>query len=200
MSDKLTAEELAKVRAKYPLSRDVEMLSGGGFVFKAETLLVSATQPPCGVSEEENKRIGMINLSPENSPPTNERTTDLRSASKTSDPYNQGDSSILQELQNVDNKRQAREAASSSDVDYQTGASEEDGRDYGIFHVSITLRMADRRRKDIDGMLSSIFDCLVHARRRLLDPHQDDSSSSRTRSRKRGGKHHNPEKITKLPF
>jgi len=42
-----------------------------------------------------------------------------------------------------------------------------DGKVHPKFRVTIILRYADRRRRDIDGSASTILDCLVTATRRF---------------------------------
>lgn len=42
-----------------------------------------------------------------------------------------------------------------------------DGASHPKFRISIDFLVADRRRRDADGMLSTILDCLVHAQGRL---------------------------------
>lgn len=43
-----------------------------------------------------------------------------------------------------------------------------DGKSDQGFHVSIEFHISDNRRRDLDGMCATIFDCLIHARGRLL--------------------------------
>lgn len=43
------------------------------------------------------------------------------------------------------------------------------GDDHLRFRISIALRYAGRQRRDIDGAASTLLDCLMAARRRLLD-------------------------------
>jgi len=47
-----------------------------------------------------------------------------------------------------------------------------DARVHGQFRVTVTLRVSDNRKRDADGALSTLLDCLVNAARRLgsVDP------------------------------
>lgn len=50
----------------------------------------------------------------------------------------------------------------------QPQATEVDERSYGQFHVAITLFVSDERERDGDGAESTLLDCLIAARKRLL--------------------------------
>jgi hypothetical protein len=44
-----------------------------------------------------------------------------------------------------------------------------DAGDNRRFRVTANFRFSDRRRRDLDGCTATVMDCLVNARRRLLD-------------------------------
>lgn len=64
---------------------------------------------------------------------------------------------IHEEQQDVDGQK-ANHKARTSDVD---------GDSHPKFRVAITLYVSDARRRDADGALTTILDCLVHAVRRF---------------------------------
>jgi hypothetical protein len=108
-----------------------------------------------------------------------------------------------EEQQNDYHEESEGQTVGASDPDNQTGVSDSLGGDHGLFEVTIDFRFSDRRRRDLDGMLSTILDCLVHARRRCLDPHTEDPGASepmRPRRRKRKDQHPKIDVSGKLPF
>lgn len=44
-----------------------------------------------------------------------------------------------------------------------------DGKDHNRFRVTINLRVCDRRRRDADGAVTTLLDCIVSAVRRLAE-------------------------------
>ena len=67
---------------------------------------------------------------------------------------------VVQELQKGDPSRPA--------APYRPKNKGVDGKDHPRFRVSVTLLMSDQRDRDPDGAVSTLMDCLVSARRRLL--------------------------------
>lgn len=57
--------------------------------------------------------------------------------------------------------------ADAGKVDHKTGVSEVDGSVRPQFRVTVTLGYGDERRRDADGAVSTILDCLIAARRQL---------------------------------
>lgn len=53
------------------------------------------------------------------------------------------------------------------------------------FGVTITMRVSDNLRRDLDGMCSTVLDALISARRRLLAVHSKTHGKDRT-SKQRG--------------
>lgn len=77
-----------------------------------------------------------------------------------------------------------------------------DGAGHPQYRISVTLRFSDYRRKDPDGCLSTIMDCITSAVGRLLGVVSGDIGKKRVvRSRSRGGDHSNRTTVTgKVPF
>ena len=69
------------------------------------------------------------------------------------------DNSIVQKQEN--NLRQS--------ANNKPKAKKVNAANYPKFRVTIVFRFPDYIRRDADGCLSTLFDCIVHARRRLLD-------------------------------
>lgn len=114
---------------------------------------------------------------------------------------NRGDSPREEEQQDADNEGPAGQAPPPPDADNEAGVPAGIGEDHGVFAVSVVVRLPDRRRRDLDGIFSSILDCLVTTRRRLLDTHSDTEDSRRTvRSRRRRSYHHHTKAVGKVPF
>lgn len=86
--------------------------------------------------------------------------------------------------------------------DYQAGVSADDGRDDCQHRVTIVVRFSNRLRTDLSGKLDTILDCLVRARRRLLDKAAGNYDPSRTvRAGKRGSNNRDRAAVKqKLPF
>lgn len=51
---------------------------------------------------------------------------------------------------------------------HEPEAAKVDGELHPRFRVTVTLYVSDNRRRDADGALSTIMDCVIAARRRLL--------------------------------
>ncbi len=183
----MTAEELLLVKVKFPVSKDVEKLSLGGVAVPKTSGLTTAS-------------VGAGPAQP--SPVQGNENYAARPIRKAKSRYvgREGKRAFLQKLENANSEGSERQAVGTATIDHQAGDSETDGGDHGVFQVTITFRMADRRRKDIDGMLSTLLDCLVRARRRCLDPNPQDESRSRTVSRRRRRDNHHPKALGPLPF
>lgn len=75
--------------------------------------------------------------------------------------------------------------------DNQAGISATDGDDDCQHRITITVRFSNRLRTDLSGKLDTILDCIVRARRRLLDkapgnPHSSGAMRAGKRRSKRG--------------
>ena len=66
-------------------------------------------------------------------------------------------SSLIQKLE--DDHKEKREALSNNTSEETKG----DEKNIGIFQVSVAFFIRDLRKRDLDGMLSTIMDCLIHA-------------------------------------
>lgn len=55
-------------------------------------------------------------------------------------------------------------------------SKKEDAANRGQFCCTVTLRFSDYRQQDPDGVWATLIDCLVRARRRLLDEAAQDGS------------------------
>lgn len=189
----VTPEEMLKVRAKFPVSQDVALRSlslSGTAVPKT-----SGVNPgPCG-PDPELKPPAQGTFSNEPARPVRQR--------KTPKAGREGKRAFVQELQNADRQKPAGHTAGETFDDHQAGTPTTYGGDYGKFRVAITFLMPDRRRKDIDGMCSTILDCLIRARRRLLDPHPRTApvrSAGRARGVRRRTDQYHPPVGSKVPF
>ena len=91
--------------------------------------------------------------------------------------------------------------ARASNADHKARKAKAHGRDHGKFHLTITLRFSDRIRRDPDGIFSTLCDCLLRARRRLLDEAQGNPDQVRTVPAGRR-RRHTPYRapVGKLPF
>lgn len=78
---------------------------------------------------------------------------------------NGGPRPIVQKHETLHPGQQDRKAADPDAGQHQ----ETDGAHHKRFSVSIDFRISDNRRRDLDGMLATVMDCLQAARRRL-DP------------------------------
>ena len=65
-------------------------------------------------------------------------------------------------------KLQEQQASDAGSAHHKSKAPKVDAASGGEFCIAITLGASDRRRRDGDGAESTILDCLVTARRRLL--------------------------------
>ena len=84
-------------------------------------------------------------------------------------------------------------AAEVSDADHQAGTAKTNAGDHRQFGVSIVVRVSDRRRRDLDGILSTLMDCLTRVRGRLSHPSSKDNHSGgamRARARRRRDNDH----------
>lgn len=64
-------------------------------------------------------------------------------------------------------KLQEQQNAHSGKANHRPKEAEEDGRDHPRFEVSVDLLVSDERRRDADGALSTLLDCLVQALRKV---------------------------------
>src|ERR1035441_6044853 len=89
---------------------------------------------------------------------------------------NQGnDCAVIQEQQTVNRPRKRRKTATKAASDYESALPEDHGRDGGQFSLTATFRFPDYRRRDLDGRLSTLCDCIIRARRRCLEDAPADS-------------------------
>lgn len=186
--DALSANDIEAVRAKYGMSAAVEELSMGresvrNGVTSALGGAVSTVDSPARPSEKYADPSRPV------------RKAKARYAG------HQGHRAFVQELENANHQEPPGKATEPAPVDYEAGISGIDGGDHGLFQVTITLRYPDQLRRDPHGSAETILDCLVRARRRLLDPDPDLGDKKRTRSRK-SRSHDHPAKTVKkwVPF
>lgn len=182
----LSQSEIEAVRAKYGMSAAVEQLSLGrsnaSGMTSAPGSAVPTVQPPAqGFKEHEPAR-------------TIRKAKARRSGVE-------GHRAFVQELENADHQEPTREAPAAPDVDHETGVSGIDGADHGVFQITIALRYPDRLRRDPHGAAETILDCLVRARRRLLDPNYRPSDRVRSGRGKSRRDNHSPKTVRKwVPF
>ncbi len=58
--------------------------------------------------------------------------------------------------------------ARNSHSDHKPRRAKNKQPDHPKYRVTIIWRVSDKRRRDNDGMLATVMDCLVHATRRLV--------------------------------
>lgn len=62
------------------------------------------------------------------------------------------------------------------DPDSEAGEAEMDAKCHPAYDLAVTIRVSDQRRRDLDGNLSTVLDCLVQAVRRLAPVDSKDQS------------------------
>ena len=77
-----------------------------------------------------------------------------------------------------------------------------DGASENAFRISVTFRFSDKRRRDADGSLSTLFDCLIGSVRRLLDAMPGNPHKVRPGGKGKGRRNDNDRKTVKdnVPF
>lgn len=63
---------------------------------------------------------------------------------------------------------QEQQASHPREADHKPQTPKVDGAVRGQFHAAITLLVSDERERDGDGAESTLLDCLIDARERLL--------------------------------
>lgn len=199
MSSPLTNAEMAKVQAKYPVSQTVMRLSLGTNLRNDSVSSVPKTASGqqatlCGVAPEK-KNAGTC---------PGEQLSNARRAireAKTRYAGREGKRAFLQKLQACDCSDAERGTPGTTDIDHEARGSGTHGGNHGVFRVTIKFRMADRGRKDLDGAVSTLLDCLIRARRRLLDPDSNPPRKRRSGSwKRRSGDHYRTPVGNKVPF
>lgn len=186
----MTPEEIELVKKRYPVSRDVEQLSLGGESSRMNTGLTTA---PDGAGPGLAATQGSLIDELKPARPVRQRARRYAGS--------EGRRAFLQELENANHPGPAGEAAPETDADHETRIAATDGGDHGVFEVSIAFRFQDRRRRDLDGATATLLDCLIHARRRLLDTNpgvENQSGTVRPRRRRRDDNHQKD--IGPVPF
>jgi hypothetical protein len=146
---------------------------------------------------EELTRAGLVETRPGvfEKVPHAKRTV---SETKAADVESERSNPVVQEQQNSNSEVSEWKAAGSPLDDNQARVPENHGQDHGVFRLSVVVRVSDRRRRDLDGILSTLCDCLIRARRRLLDPHTRDSHSSGNGAAGAGGRNNRSRKTVKF--
>lgn len=112
---------------------------------------------------------------------------------------------VFQKCQTVGDEAAEREAPETAVVDYLPGVSEVDGKGHPRFRVGIRLLISSNQRRDADGAVATILDCMVKAiarLRRLRGLDQGDPFDSRGHSPRRGRRSSNTggNCVSKVPF
>lgn len=82
-----------------------------------------------------------------------------------------------EKLQDAHNQSTGK-AAEKTNADNSPREAALDGRNHPKFHIAVTLHCSDNRRRDIDGALSTLLDCLITSRRLLaVDTGNNDQGS-----------------------
>ena len=66
-------------------------------------------------------------------------------------------------------EQEEQQVSDKGKADNKTRISKGDKENHRRFRVRITVRFSDNRRRDADGCLSTLLDCLTTARGRLLE-------------------------------
>ena len=66
-------------------------------------------------------------------------------------------------------REEEQQAPDARPDDHEAGIPEVDSTVHPTFRVSVDLFYSDRRRRDGDGAATTLADCIITARRRLLD-------------------------------
>ena len=66
-------------------------------------------------------------------------------------------------------EQEEQQVSDTGKADNKTRVSKGDKENHRRFRVRITFRFSDNRRRDLDGGLSTVLDCIIAARGRLLD-------------------------------
>lgn len=186
----MTPEEIELVKKRYPVSRDVEQLSLGGESSRTNTGLTTA---PDGAGPGLAATQGSLIDEPKPARPVRKRAPRYVGRA--------GYRAFVQELENADSAGPSGAATEETVADNEAGIATTDGGDHGVFEVAVTFRFPDRRRRDLDGCISTLLDCLIHARRRLLDTNpgvENQSGTVRPRRRRRDDNHQKD--IGPVPF
>ena len=72
---------------------------------------------------------------------------------------------------------QKRKDANPGAADNRSQKATMDGEVHPKFRVSVAFLLSDNRRRDADNMLSTVLDCLIIARRRLLEIYPGDKDN-----------------------
>lgn len=78
---------------------------------------------------------------------------------------------------------QKQQNAMQRPIDDKPKESKMDAKRDQQFKISIAFLMSDNRRRDLDGMLTTILDCLCAAGRQMADLHQNNNKSNRRTKR-----------------
>ena len=88
-------------------------------------------------------------------------------------------------------EQEEQQVPDSRQVDNETGVSKGDKENHRRFRIGITVRFSDNRRRDLDGAMATIGDCIIAARGRLLDMDSRTKHKSTPLSKGNGGRDHN---------
>jgi hypothetical protein len=145
-----------------------------------------------GLSLEELKRAGIVVTGDTAHKGTVHEQADLFG--------NQGVSDTgVQEREDADCQRQGGQTVAKAASDHPTGFAKGDGQDGGLYRITVALRFCDKRRRDMDGCLCTILDCIMRARRRLLGTSAGDSPESGTVQTRRRRRVNNNREAVKGP-
>lgn len=73
------------------------------------------------------------------------------------------DGSNKREHTSVQEHQEDRPHGPSGGADNRSQEKGVDGGGHPVFHLTVTALLSDKRQRDLDGMLSTICDCLVRA-------------------------------------
>jgi len=120
---------------------------------------------------------------------------DLQGLGESAESLN-GDS-LFQDRQDSGGMVGQAQAESSSAAPHIAAPRKVDGVGHPQFRITVTLRFSDYRRKDPDGCLATIMDCLTHAVGRLVGLVSGNPREKRT-VRARSGRRYHPDREDKL--
>ncbi len=82
---------------------------------------------------------------------------------------------------------QKPQANPQKSADRRPKSRKKDEANHPAYHVSVTLKLSDRRVRDADGALSTLLDCLIRATRRLGGLASEHQRKRRVRAGGTGG-------------
>lgn len=81
---------------------------------------------------------------------------------------------------------QEQQVADTRKANHKSGPAKVDAQMHRQFSLTIVIQVSDNRRRDLDGALSTILDCLIVARRRFAPVDTRDTPNMPTGGQRKG--------------